>query len=115
MFNAPIDESLFSVEPPPLHGADGEGRWIPGSRKGTAGNVREYTKLTGGVFPESLDMQTASWVYWKKFNIQAMWDNMAGAPPLWNNVPTNSLTEEANEAERRKFEGQISTDHGQDA
>jgi hypothetical protein len=110
VFNAPMDESLFSVEPPPGYTVRTEkADESPDRERDLLEMFREYTKLTGGVFPESLDMQTASWVYWKKFNIQAMWDNMAGAPPLWNNVPTNSLTEDANEAERRKFEGQIST------
>lgn len=58
VFNVDLDESLFSVEPPAGYTVqsttvDGS---MPEERDLTAA-FREYGKLTGGAFPDSLDMQ----------------------------------------------------------
>jgi hypothetical protein len=112
VFNVPMDESLFSVEPPPGYTVRTEkanqrtekANLSPEKERDLLEMFRVYTKLTGGDFPESLDLLTAWWAYCKKHQIQAMWDNVAGASPLRDTGPAAAATQKTNEAERRKFE-----------
>ncbi len=56
-FNVKLDESLFSIVPPP--GYTTQTMHInaaPGTEKDLIETFRQYSELTGGVFPESLDM-----------------------------------------------------------
>ncbi len=78
VFNADLDESLFSLDPPT--GYTIENQTMDGSpqeEKDLIEAFREYTKLTGGVLPDSLDSRKVTFAFWKKLNFQNMWNNLA--------------------------------------
>ena len=99
-FNVDMDESLFSVDPPAGYTVRQEKTdSSPQEEKDLIEMFREFTKLTRGAFPNALDIQGVSWVFWKTYNIQAMWGNIAMAPMMG----------ETNDEQRRKFEEQVGT------
>ncbi|MFZ1935631.1 MAG: hypothetical protein WCB27_25670 [Thermoguttaceae bacterium] len=98
VFNATMDESLFSVEPPAGYTVDRQkADTTPDEEKDLIEMFRQYAKLTGGAFPNSLDLQAVTWEFWKTYNIQAMWDNIAGAAAGGNVA----------EGRRREFEERV--------
>ena len=57
VFNANLDESLFSIEPPAGYTVRHEKVDVsPDEEKDLIEMFRQYTTLTGGAFPKSLDM-----------------------------------------------------------
>ncbi len=75
-FNVDMDESLFSLEPPA--GYTVENQTMDGSpqeEKDLIEAFREYSKLTGGAFPDSLESRKVTFTFWKKLNFQSMWTN----------------------------------------
>ncbi len=83
VFDAPMDESLFSVEPPAGYTVDRQKADTTPDEEDEEKDLiemfRQYAKLTGGAFPNSLESHTVTWTFWKTYNIQAMWDNIAAA------------------------------------
>ena len=84
VFNADMDESLFSLEPPT--GYTVAVRSVktdvsPPEEKDLIEMFREYSKLFDGAFPDSLDFLTTATIFGKKANlrmsIQEMWENSA--------------------------------------
>lgn len=58
VFNVPMDESLFSVEPPAGYTVQNQTvDASPATEKDLIGTFRIYCELCGGVFPDSLDTQ----------------------------------------------------------
>ncbi len=58
-FNVDMDESLFSVEPPAGYTVQNMNVDVsPAEEKDLIAAFREYSKLKGAAFPDSLDMQT---------------------------------------------------------
>jgi len=56
-FNVKLDESLFSVVPPPGYTTETmHVNAAPGTEKELIATFRQYSELTGGALPESLDM-----------------------------------------------------------
>ena len=57
-FNVELDESLFSVEPPPGYTVENQKiDTSPPEENNLIESFRIYSELSGGAFPESLDMQ----------------------------------------------------------
>jgi outer membrane lipoprotein-sorting protein len=57
-FNVDLDESLFSVEPPPGYTVENQKIDVsPAGEKDLIETLRIYSEMSGGAFPESLDMQ----------------------------------------------------------
>jgi outer membrane lipoprotein-sorting protein len=57
-FNVPMDESLFSIEPPLGYTVENQKIDVsPTEEKNLIETFRLYSELSGGAFPESLDMQ----------------------------------------------------------
>ena len=83
VFDARMDESLFSVEPPAGYTVDRQKADTTPDEEDEEKDLiemfRQYAKLTGGAFPNSLESHTVTWTFWKTYNIQAMWDNIAAA------------------------------------
>ena len=76
VFNADMDESLFSVEPPAGYAVQYQKvDASPDKEKDLIEMFREYAKLTGA-FPDSLDFMTATNKFWTKLNVQEMWNNL---------------------------------------
>jgi outer membrane lipoprotein-sorting protein len=77
VFNADMDESLFSVKPPAGYTIQHQKvDASPDMEKDLVEMFREYTNLTGGVFPETLDFMTVTSKFWTKFNVQEMWNQL---------------------------------------
>jgi outer membrane lipoprotein-sorting protein len=58
VFNPKLDESLFSTDPPPGYTVETtEVDASPGAEKDFIEALRRYVELSGGPFPDSLDMQ----------------------------------------------------------
>jgi prepilin-type processing-associated H-X9-DG protein len=96
VFNVDMDESLFSVDPPPGYTVRSEKSDVyvsPREEKDLVEMFREYSKLIG-VFPDGLDSRKVSEKYWKKYNIQQMWEQISRG--------------KGNEQQRRRFEEQMS-------
>jgi outer membrane lipoprotein-sorting protein len=68
VFNLDMDESLFSTEPPAGYTVQNMKIDIsPGEEKDLIETFREYSKLSGGAFPDALDMQQTIQIAAKKF------------------------------------------------
>jgi outer membrane lipoprotein-sorting protein len=98
VFNADMDESLFSVEPPAgytvqYQKSDGS----PTEEKSLIEMFREYSNLCDGAFPDSLDQQTTSTIVYKKANIQiqiqSMWEQFAPGKGKPNEEQRHKLEE----------------------
>ena len=77
VFNTDMDKSLFSLEPPAGYTVRHEKMDAsPHEEKDLIEMFREYTKLSRGDFPKSLDMQMVSFMVWKKLNFQGIWNNL---------------------------------------
>jgi len=56
VFNLPMDESLFSIDPPPGYTVQNQKVDVsPAEEKDLIGTFRIYSELSGGAFPDSLD------------------------------------------------------------
>ncbi len=67
-FNVPMDESLFSTDPPAGYTVQRmKIDTSPAEEADLIETFREYSKLSGGAFPDSLDMQTMIQIAMKKF------------------------------------------------
>ena len=103
VFNAEMDESLFSVEPPPGYTVRHEKvDNSPDEEKDLIEMLREYTKLTSGAFPESLDQMKVRGTYWNKYNVDMMWERFHMA--CENIAPGGA---QADEAQKQKFEDRM--------
>jgi outer membrane lipoprotein-sorting protein len=115
VFNADMDESLFSVEPPAGYTVrnqktDGS----PTEEKSLIEMFREYSELFGGAFPDSLDSQTTQVIFWKKanieMNIQYLWEGIAPGIGKPNEEQRHKLEELAlgklNEEQIKEFFGE---------
>jgi len=87
VFNVDMDESLFSTEPPA--GYTVQSRTLNAStpeEKDLIEAFREYSQLSGGAFPDSLDlqtmMQTVGEMVGMKFGIQAACEKLASGKKL---------------------------------
>ena len=68
VFNVDMDESLFSVEPPAGYTVQNmKIDTSPPEEKDLIATFREYSKLSGGAFPDSLDLQTVLGMVARKF------------------------------------------------
>jgi hypothetical protein len=114
VFNADMDESLFSVEPPAGYTVrnqktDGS----PTEEKSLIEMFREYSELFGGAFPDSLD-QTTMTIFWKEaniqMNIQNLWERLAPGIGKPNEEQRHKLEELAlgklNEEQIKEFFGE---------
>lgn len=99
VFNADLDESLFSLEPPAGYTVA-----VPGAKADVSSPqeedliemFREYSKLNDDAFPDSLDFLTTSTIVGKKASIRMMTQN------FWQQkAPANS---KPSEAQKREFE-----------
>jgi outer membrane lipoprotein-sorting protein len=82
VFNVDMDESLFSTEPPAGYTVQNMKVDVsPAEEKDLTAAFREYSQLTGGAFPDSLDMatmmQTVGKMVGMKFGIQAVREKLA--------------------------------------
>ncbi len=82
VFNVDMDESLFSIEPPAGYTVQNMKVDVsPAEEKDLIAAFREYSKLTGGAFPDSLDMstmmQTVGKMVGMTFGIQALGEKLA--------------------------------------
>ncbi len=82
VFNVDMDESLFSLEPPAGYTVrKGKTDDSPKEEKDLIEMFREYSKLSDGAFPDSLDFLTTSTSFGKKaglrMSIQKMWEDLA--------------------------------------
>jgi outer membrane lipoprotein-sorting protein len=94
VFNVDMDESLFSVDPPPGYTVQNDkSDFSPQTEKDLVAMFREYAKLIGA-FPDALDSRKVSEKYWRKYNIQEMWERISHG--------------KGSEQQRRRFEEQVS-------
>jgi hypothetical protein len=84
LFNVNIDESLFSLEPPAGYAVkvqNVKSDVSPPEEKDLIEMFREYSKLSHGAFPDSLDFLTTATIFGKKaglrMSIQKMWEDFA--------------------------------------
>ncbi|MBI2479772.1 MAG: hypothetical protein HYV60_14400, partial [Planctomycetia bacterium] len=84
VFNADMDESLFSLEPPAGYTVtvrNAKTDVSPPEEKDLVEMFREYSKLSDGAFPDSLDFLTTATIFGKKaglrMSIQKMWEDFA--------------------------------------
>ena len=84
VFNADMDESLFSLEPPAGYTVtvrNVKTDVSPPEEKDLIEMFREYSRLFDGVFPDSLDFLTTTTSFGKKaglrMSIQKMWEDFA--------------------------------------
>ena len=130
-FNVDMDKSLFSLEPPAGYTVRSE--TLDASPHGENDLIemfREYTKLSRGAFPQSLDMRAVSFTVWKKVNFEMMWQNLALTmgngkafevqrqkleeqmdefeDNMYDNAMKGKASEEANQGPTHKFQEQIS-------
>ena len=97
VFNVELDESLLSVQPPDGYTVRNEKiDNSPNEEKDLIEMFREYTKLTDGVFPDSLDEQRTTSVFWIRGEIRSQWERLARAMGKAND-----------EKRRHKFEEQL--------
>ncbi|MCE5302290.1 MAG: zf-HC2 domain-containing protein [Planctomycetaceae bacterium] len=97
VFNTPMDESLFSVEPPAGYTVDRQKvDTAPRKEKDLIEMFRQYAKLTDGTLPDSLDSHTVTWTFWKNYHIRATWDN-----------GSTSQTGSVGDEQKRRLEEQI--------
>ncbi len=77
VFNADMDESLFSLEPPAGYTIRyGKIDASPKEEKDLIAMFREYSRLTG-TMPDSLDMKTVWKTVWKWGNAEIQWEREA--------------------------------------
>lgn len=130
-FNVDMDKSLFSLEPPAGYTVRNE--TLDGSLHGEKDLIemfREYTKLSRGAFPKSLDMRAVTFIVWKKLNFQMMWNNLGlttgngkafeeqrneleeqmdeFADKIYDNTINGKANEEANREPMHKLQEQMS-------
>ena len=69
VFNLDMDESLFSTEPPTGYTVQNMGKidLSPAEEKDLLATFREYSKLSDGAFPDSLDMREIMQIVAEKF------------------------------------------------
>jgi outer membrane lipoprotein-sorting protein len=93
VFNVDMDESLFSVEPPPGYTVDHQEADVSENEEQDLIEMfREYCQVAGGSFPDSLDLMTASRAVWVKHTIQIQWEALT------------SQIGKGNDEQRRRFE-----------
>ena len=100
VFNADMDESLFSLEPPAGYTVtvrNVKTDVSPPEEKDLIEMFREYSNLCDGAFPDSLDLQTTSMIVDKKANIQiqiqSLWEQLAPGKGKPNEVQRRKLEE----------------------
>jgi hypothetical protein len=77
VFNADMDESLFSVEPPAGYTVQNEKiDDSPREEKDLIAMFREYSSLTGKL-PDSLDERTVRQIVWQRGNAEIQWEREA--------------------------------------
>ena len=120
VFNADMDESLFSVEPPAGYTVrnqktDGS----PTEEKSLIEMFRDYSNLCDGAFPDSLDQQTVMTIVFKKANIQIQvqnfWERLSPGKGKPNEEQKRQLEElmlkiidgKLNEEQMKKVSGQM--------
>lgn len=82
VFNVDLDESLFSLEPPAGYTVrNAKTDQSPEEEKDLIEMFREYSKLSDGAFPDSLDFLTTTTIAGKKAGLrmstQKMWEDFA--------------------------------------
>ena len=85
VFNVDMDESLFSLEPPAGYAVrnvrNAKTDHSPEEEKDLIETFREYSKLSDGAFPDSLDFLTTTTIAGKKAGLrmstQKMWEDFA--------------------------------------
>ena len=82
VFNVDMDESLFSLEPPAGYTVrNAKTDHSPEEEKDLIEMFREYSKLSDGAFPDSLDFLTTTTIAGKKAGLrmstQKMWEDFA--------------------------------------
>jgi hypothetical protein len=114
VFNADMDESLFSVEPPAGYTVRNQKTdESPTEEKSLIEMFREYSELFGGAFPDSLD-QTTMTIFWKEaniqMNIQNLWERLAPGIGKPNEEQRHKLEElvlgKLNEEQIKEFFGE---------
>jgi outer membrane lipoprotein-sorting protein len=81
VFNADMDESLFSVEPPAGYTVQYEKIGASPGEEDLIAMFREYGRLTG-TMPDSLDERTVRQIVWERGNAKIQWEREA--PSLGN-------------------------------
>jgi len=96
VFNADMDESLFSIEPPTGYTVKYQKtQSSPLTEKSLIEMFRDYSNLCDGSFPDSLDPDTTKMIVYKKNDIQIRIQSM------WESA---QLKGKPNEEQRHKFE-----------
>ena len=98
VFNVDMDESLFSLEPPAGYTVrNAKTDHSPEEEKDLIEMFREYSKLSHGAFPDSLDFLTTTTIFGKKaglrMSIQKMWEDFAPGKGKPNEVQRRKLEE----------------------
>jgi hypothetical protein len=112
-FNVDLDESLFSVEPPAGYTVQMTANIdvSPPAEKDLIAAFREYGKLTGGAFPDSLDMQAMMQTLGKMVGmesaLQALREKLASGKEKLNEEQMNKLEE----LTRKMMEWQLSPEN----
>ncbi len=101
VFNVVVDESLFSTEPPAGYNVQSMKVDVsPAEEKDLIAAFREYSKLTGGAFPDSLDMQTIMMTVGKtigmRSSIQALREKLASGKGALSDQQIRKLEELTN-------------------
>lgn len=110
-FNADVDESLFSLEPPADYKVtvrNVQPDASPPEEGDLIAMFREYSSLCDGSFPDSLDPLTTTTIVGKKASIQMvsqnLWDELAPA----KGKPTDVQKRELEELMLKVIEGKLS-------
>ena len=114
VFNVDMDESLFSLEPPAGYTVtvrNVKTDVSPPEEKDLIEMFREYSKLSDGAFPDSLDFLTTTTIAGKKAAIRMMtqnfWANLAPAKGKPNEVQRRKLEELMEELMLKVSEGKL--------
>ncbi len=100
VFNVEMDESLFSVEPPVGYTVQNMKVDVsPPEEKDLIATFREYGKLSGGAFPDSLDLQTILEMVGKKLATQTV----AEKPASGKEKPNKEQMQRIMEAQMQKI------------
>lgn len=94
VFNVDMDESLFSLEPPAGYTVrNAKTDHSPKEEKDLIEMFREYSKLSDGAFPDSLDFLTTTIIAGKKATLRMVWEKLAPAKGEPNEVQRRELEE----------------------
>jgi len=103
VFNVHMDESLFSIEPPAGYTVQNMKVDVsPTEEKDLIAAFREYSKLTGGAFPDSLDLQSMVQMVAKEVGKKLAIEMLAEKPARSKEKPNKQQMQKLTEAGMQK-------------